>query len=126
MHVPFIFFKDIIIVFQMSELPHQRALRECLPYLLDNVRAKDLMDHLFARGALTEEDMEDIEEYRGNIKMTRKMILILIRQKEPQFQIFLEALRQTSSKHVVAKLKEQIKRIRSEGSKEGNYTTVPV
>ena len=121
MHVPFIFLV-IVLVFQMSELPHQRALRECLPYLLDNIRATDLMDHLFAGGALTEEDMEEIELKGGNIKMTRKMILILMRQKEAKFQVLLEALSQTSSEHVVVKLKAKIQEIKS----EGKYTTVPV
>ena len=84
------------------------------------------MDRLFAGGALTEEDMEDIQEYKGNAKMTRKMLLILIRQKEAEFQIFLEALRQTNSDYVIKKLEEQLKEIKLEGSNEGNYTTAPV
>ena len=84
------------------------------------------MDCLFAGGALTEEDMEDIQEHKGNTKMTRKMILILIRQKEDKFQIFLEALRQTNSDYVIEKLEEKLKEIKLEDSNEGNNTTVPV
>ena len=111
----------------MSKLPHQRALQECLPYLLDNIRAPDLFDHLYAGHALTEEDMEDILHQGGPIKMTRKMILILAGQREEKkFQTFLKALLQTSSEHVIKKLEEKIEEIKLVDSQEGKHYAIPV
>ena len=97
-----------------EEVPHQRALRECFVYLVENVRARDVMDHLFAGGALTLDDMEEIEQKGGDRMKTRELIKKLIQKPESAFHILLDALRETATDHVVEELTKKLKTTKQE------------
>ena len=86
------------------ERPHQRALRKCFTYLVENVRARDVIDYLFQEGALTLDDMEVIEQKGGDRMKTRELIKMLIQKRESHFRIFVEALHESATYHASWKL----------------------
>ena len=97
-----------------TELLHQRALRELFPYLIDNVRAVDVQDYIFAGGFLSLDEMEDIDEKGGDRKKTREMLKKLIQKPEAAFNVFLDALRETSTDHVVEEICKKVDSIKLE------------
>ena len=93
---------------QFPELPHQKALQQKYQYLVESIRATDVIDYLFQEGWLTLDDKEVIDEIRGERQKTRKLVTILISKPEVAFQTFLFALKETGTEHAVEELEQKL------------------
>ena len=45
----------------MAERVHQTSIRKNTPFLVDNMRAQDIMDHLFAGGHISLDEQETVD-----------------------------------------------------------------
>ena len=95
---------------QWLELPHQRAIQELYPELVDNVSTRDVVDHIFAGGWLTLDDKDAIEKTTLERDKTRKLLDILLRKERGAFDKFLYALRETRN-HIHKKLSQKVEDI---------------
>ena len=62
-----------------------------------------LLNHLLSLGVLSDEELEEVHEYKINVNKTVSKLLELLqcKQEVDPFQSFLEALKATSQSHVV-------------------------
>ena len=105
-----------------DELPHQRTLRELTPYLIDNVRYRDVHDYIYAEGFLSLDEIEVIEEDRGERMRTRLLLRVLIQKPEGAFKSFINALTETSTHHVVDTLEKKLAAIQQESTNQQHST----
>ncbi|XP_041349132.1 uncharacterized protein LOC121368465 [Gigantopelta aegis] len=59
-----------------EELVNKERLRKCYEFVRDNIEPKDLIDYMFQTGALTVDDMDEIENTQPPTRLTRAKVLL--------------------------------------------------
>ena len=95
----------------MAEKPHQTAIRTNTPFLVDNLRAQDITDHLFADGYISIDEQEIIDVTPGDRAKIRKLVKILYAKDEKAFSSFIKALETTGSGYVKEQLLQTLREI---------------
>ena len=94
-----------------AALPHQRVLQQKYTFLVENVAATDVIDHIYQEGWISQDEKENIDETRGERMKTRKLLDGLIKKPRAAFDVLLYALSQTNTDHVVQALNDKLAEI---------------
>lgn len=101
-----------------AALDHQRVLQQKYTFLVENVAATDVIDHIYQEGWISQDEKENIDETRGERMKTRKLLDGLIKKPRAAFDVLLYALSQTNTDHVVQALTDKLAEIHQEDKGE--------
>ena len=71
---------------------HTQTIRKNYLFLVNNLHAKELLDHLYSRHVLTQQEKEEISSASGNFKQNERLLSVLSIKSSKEFEIFLSAL----------------------------------
>ena len=85
-----------------NHLDHTRIIREHYVFLVDTLDAKHsgLVAELFTAQVLSKEEMESINSEVMSFRQNEKLLSMLSRKTNDQFDKFLDALDNTGQRHV--------------------------
>jgi len=85
-----------------NQLDHTQIIREYYVFLVDTLDAKHsgLVAELFATEVLSREEMESINSEVVSLRQNEKLLSMLSRKTNDQFDKFLDALDNTGQQHV--------------------------